>query len=220
MAIATVALTVITTGISLNLLNQIFTRVQPLPVMLQDFSEGFGKLAIFCALIAGLGRAALSLNRPSWRLASLDDAVATGLRYFSPLLAALALAFGTIELINNVVSASLSTTIFGNGLVAGLIGMVLLAIPLRAQRIRRRLEQQGEHIEKRSTLSGLVHMATLACSLIILLSLLVGYIAFARFLTYQVIWIVLVLMTFYFTVLFATDLCAAIFSSQTPAAKR
>ncbi|CAI1664132.1 Potassium efflux system KefA precursor [Serratia ficaria] len=219
MAIATVALTVITTGISLNLLNQIFTRVQPLPVMLQDFSEGFGKLAIFCALIAGLGRAALSLNRPSWRLASLDDAVATGLRYFSPLLAALALAFGTIELINNVVSASLSTTIFGNGLVAGLIGMVLLAIPLRAQRIRRRLEQQGEHIEKRSTLSGLVHMATLACSLIILLSLLVGYIAFARFLTYQVIWIVLVLMTFYFTVLFATDLCAAIFSSQTTSGK-
>jgi len=219
MAIATVAVTVITTGIALNLLNQTFTRVQALPVLLQDFSEGFSKLAIFCALIAGLGRAALSLNRPSWRLASLDDAVATGLRYFSPLLAALALAFGTVELINNVVSASLSATIFGNGLVAGLIGMVLLAIPLRSQRIRRRLEQQGVHIEKRSTVGGLVHLVTLVCSVIILFSLLIGYIAFARFLTYQVIWIVLVLMTFYFTVLFATDLCAAIFSSQTTSGK-
>jgi small-conductance mechanosensitive channel len=219
MAIATVAVTVITTGIALNLLNQTFTRVQALPVLLQDFSEGFSKLAIFCALIAGLGRAALSLNRPSWRLASLDDAVATGLRYFSPLLAALALAFGTVELINNVVSASLSATIFGNGLVAGLIGMVLLAIPLRSQRIRRRLEQQGVHIEKRSTVGGLVHLVTLVCSVIIMFSLLIGYIAFARFLTYQVIWIVLVLMTFYFTVLFATDLCAAIFSSQTTSGK-
>lgn len=143
MAIITVAVTVITTSIALNLLYYVFIRVQPLPVMLEDFAEGFNRLGIFCALIAGLGRAALSLNRPSWRLASLDNEVAAGLRYFSPLLAGLALAFGTVELINNVVSASLATTIFGNGLVAGLIGMVLLAAPLRGQRIRRRLEQQG-----------------------------------------------------------------------------
>ena len=72
--------------------------------MLEDFAEGFNRLGIFCALIAGLGRAALSLNRPS-RLASMDNDVAAGLRYFSPLLAGPALAFGTVELINNVVSA-------------------------------------------------------------------------------------------------------------------
>ncbi len=129
MALVTVVVTVITTSIALNLLYYVFVRVQPLPVMLEDFAEGFNRLGIFCALIAGLGRAALSLNRPSWRLASMDNEVAAGLRYFSPLLAGLALAFGTVELINNVVSASLATTIFGNGLVAGLIGMVLLAAP-------------------------------------------------------------------------------------------
>ena len=143
MAIVTVAVTVVTTSIALNLLYYVFVRVQPLPVMLEDFAEGFNRLGIFCALIAGLGRAALSLNRPSWRLASMDNDVAAGLRYFSPLLAGPALAFGTVELINNVVSASLAATIFGNGPVAGLIGMVLLAAPLRGQRIRRRLEQQG-----------------------------------------------------------------------------
>ena len=142
MAIVTVAVTVVTTSIALNLLYYVFVRVQPLPVMLEDFAEGFNRLGIFCALIAGLGRAALSLNRPSWRLASMDNDVAAGLRYFSPLLAGPALAFGTVELINNVVSASLAATIFGNGPVAGLIGMVLLAA-LRGQRIRRRLEQQG-----------------------------------------------------------------------------
>lgn len=219
MAIMTVTVTVVTTSIALNLLFLTFTRVQPLPVMLEDFAGSFYQLGIFCALIAGLGRATLSLNRPSWRLGTLDNAVASGLRYFSPLLAGLALAFGTVELINNAVSASLSTTIFGNGLVAGLIGMVLLAMPLRSQRIRRQLEQQGEHVEKRSTISGLLHMSTLVCSSVILLSLLIGYIAFARFLTYQVIWIALVLMTFYFLVLFATDLCAAIFSPQTASGK-
>ncbi|WP_176462140.1 DUF3772 domain-containing protein [Serratia marcescens] len=219
MAIVTVAVTVITTSIALNLLYYVFVRVQPLPVMLEDFAEGFNRLGIFCALIAGLGRAALSLNRPSWRLASLDNEVAAGLRYFSPLLAGLALAFGTVELINNVVSASLATTIFGNGLVAGLIGMVLLAAPLRGQRIRRRLEQQGAHLEKRTLVGGLVHIVTLVCSVVILLSLLIGYIAFARFLTYQLIWVVLVLMAFYFMVLFATDLCAAMFSPQTVSGK-
>ncbi|UIM53340.1 DUF3772 domain-containing protein [Serratia marcescens] len=219
MAIITVAVTVFTTSIALNLLYYVFIRVQPLPVMLEDFAEGFNRLGIFCALIAGLGRAALSLNRPSWRLASLDNEVAAGLRYFSPLLAGLALAFGTVELINNVVSASLATTIFGNGLVAGLIGMVLLAAPLRGQRIRRRLEQQGAHLEKRTLVGGLVHIVTLVCSVVILLSLLIGYIAFARFLTYQLIWVVLVLMAFYFMVLFATDLCAALFSPQTVSGK-
>ncbi|HHK5636626.1 DUF3772 domain-containing protein [Serratia nevei] len=219
MAIATVAVTVVTTSIALNLLYYVFVRVQPLPVMLEDFAEGFNFLGVFCALISGLGRATLSLSRPSWRLISMDNEVAAGLRYFSPLLAGLALVFGTVELINNVVSVSLATTIFDNGLVAGLIGMVLLAAPLRGQHIRRRLEQQGAPLEKRTLVGGLVHLVILVCSVVILFSLLIGYIAFARFLTYQLIWVVLVLMTFYFMVLFTTDLCAALFSPQTVSGK-
>ncbi|MGQ6290989.1 DUF3772 domain-containing protein [Serratia sp. IR-2025] len=219
MAIATVAVTVVTTSIALNLLYYVFVRAQPLPVMLEDFAEGFNFLGVFCALISGLGRATLSLSRPSWRLISMDNEVAAGLRYFSPLLAGLALVFGTVELINNVVSVSLATTIFDNGLVAGLIGMVLLAAPLRGQHIRRRLEQQGAPLEKRTLVGGLVHLVILVCSVVILFSLLIGYIAFARFLTYQLIWGVLVLMTFYFMVLFTTDLCAALFSPQTVSGK-
>ncbi|TWY18709.1 DUF3772 domain-containing protein, partial [Serratia marcescens] len=87
-----------------------------------------------------------------------------------------ALVFGTVELINNVVSVSLATTIFDNGLVAGLIGMVLLAAPLRGQHIRRRLEQQGAPLEKRTLVGGLVHLVILVCSVVILFSLLIGYI--------------------------------------------
>ncbi|WP_426883338.1 hypothetical protein, partial [Serratia marcescens] len=69
------------------------------------------------------------------------------------------------ELINNVVSAALAATIFGNGLVAGRIGMVLLAAPRRGQRIRRRLEQQGAPLEKRTLGGGLEHLVTLVCSM-------------------------------------------------------
>ena len=96
--------------------------------------------------------------------------------------------------------------------------MVLLAAPLRGQRIRRRLEQQGAPSK---THAGRWAGAPrhLVCSVVILFSLLIGYIAFARFLTYQLIWVVLVLMTFYFMVLFTTDLCAALFSPQTVSGK-
>ncbi|MGL6019720.1 MAG: mechanosensitive ion channel family protein, partial [Gibbsiella quercinecans] len=144
---------------------------------------------------------------------------AAGMRFFSPLLSVLALLFGTVELTNNVVGASLNTTIFGNGLVATLMALVLLAMPLRARSLRRRIEQRGEHNDKRSTLGGLVHIVVLTSSLVVLAALLIGYIAFARFLIYQIIWISLVLMSFYFLVLCITDLCAALFSNQTASGK-
>lgn len=215
MALATALITLFGTTFALSLIESAFSRAQPFPPQVQDFADGVMRLGIFCALIAGLGRAFLSLNRPSWRLAPLNDAIASGMRYFSPLLAVLALAFGSVELVNNVIGASLGSTILGNGLVAAMMAMVLLAIPLRARRIRRQLERQEAHIEKRSTLEGIVHILIMLSAVVILFSLLIGYISFARFLTYQLIWVALVLTAFYFLVLFATDLCTAVFSPHT-----
>jgi small-conductance mechanosensitive channel len=215
MALATAMITLFAATVALNLIEFTFSRVQEFSPVVQDFANGFKQLGIFCALIAGLGRAYLSLNRPSWRLAHMEDAIASGMRYFPPLLAALALAFGSIEQINNVTGASLKTTVLGNGLVSTLMALVLLAIPLRARHIRHQLVRNGEHVEKRSTLDGIANILILLSSIVILLSLLIGYVAFARFLVYQLIWIALVLMAFYFLVLFTTDLCAAVFSPQT-----
>lgn len=219
MALATVLVTLFGTTIALDLVYQAMSRAAPFPPLVQDFTDSFTRLAIFCALVAGLGRAFLSINRPSWRLAPLDDEMAAGMRFFSPLLSVLALLFGTVELTNNVVGASLNTTIFGNGLVATLMALVLLAMPLRARRLRRRIELRGDSQDKRSTLGGLVHIIVLTSSLVVLAALLIGYIAFARFLIYQIIWISLVLMSFYFLVLCITDLCAALFSNQTASGK-
>ena len=215
MALATAMITLLAATLALNLIELTFSRLQEFSPVVQDFANGFKQLGIFCALIAGLGRAYLSLGRPSWRLAHMDNAIAAGMRYFPPLLAALALAFGSIEQINNVTGASLKTTVLGNGLVSTLMALVLLAIPLRARHIRHKLVRNGEHVEKRSTLDGIANILILLSSVVILLSLLIGYVAFARFLVYQLIWIALVLMAFYFLVLFTTDLCAAVFSPQT-----
>ncbi|AHG22502.2 mechanosensitive ion channel protein [Chania multitudinisentens RB-25] len=215
MALATAMITLFAAKLALNLIVITFSRAQPFTPQVQDFSNGFMQLGLFCALIAGLGRAYLSLSRPSWRLPQMDDAIASGMRYFPPLIAVLALAFGTVELINNVIGAGLGTTVLGNGLVSALMALLLLVIPVRAHYIRRQLELSGTHIEKRSTLNGVAHILILVSAVVILFSLLIGYVAFARFLAYQLIWIALVLMAFYFLVIFTTDLCAAIFSSQT-----
>ncbi|WP_431222466.1 DUF3772 domain-containing protein [Serratia sp. L9] len=215
MALSTVLITLLTTALALNLLLYAFSRTQELSSQIKDFTDGFMLLGIFCALIAGLGRAYLSLSRPSWRLAQMDDAIATGMRFLTPLLAGLAMAFGVVELVNNVIGASLSSTVLGNGLATALMALILLAIPLRARRIRHDIEQQGVLLEKRSSIAGIAHIVILLAAIVILFSLLIGYVAFARFLTYQLIWVALVLLSFYFMVAFATDFCAAIFSPHT-----
>ncbi len=61
----------------------------------------------------------------------MDDAIASGMRFLSPLLAGLAMAFGTVELVNNVIGASLGSTVLGNGLATALMALILLAIPVR-----------------------------------------------------------------------------------------
>lgn len=215
MALATALITLFAAALALNLIDTAFSRTLPYTPQVQDFANGFMPLGIFCAAIAGLGRAFLSLHRPSWRLAQMDDAIARGMRYFAPLLAGLTLVFGTVELINNVIGVSLGTTVIGYGLVAALIALVLLAMPLHARRIRRKLEQLGSHLEKRSTFEGAVYILILLSAVLIIFALLIGYVAFARFLTYQLIWAGLVLMAFYFLQAFTTDLCAAVFSPQT-----
>lgn len=215
MALATVLITLFATMLALNLLMLAFSRAQPMTSQVQDFADGFKQLGLFCALIAGLGRAYLSLNRPSWRLAQMDDAIAIGIRFLSPLLAGLAMIFGTVELVNNVIGASLSSTVLGNGLATGLMALILFTLPMRARRIRFKLEQQGMHLEKRSAIASIVHIVIMVSATVILFSLLIGYVAFARFLTYQLIWVALVVMSFYFLVSFFTDFFAAIFSPQT-----
>ena len=183
--------------------------------MLEDFAEGFNRLGIFCALIAGLGRAALSLNRPSWRLASMDNDVAAGLRYFA--------AAGRPRWRHRGADQQRRQRFIGrhhlrqrpgggadrHGTAGG------AARPAHSSPSG----TAGRALEKRTLVGGLVHLVTPVCSMVILFSLLIGYIAFARFLTYQLIWVVLVLMAFYFMVLFATDLCAALFSPQTVSGK-
>lgn len=213
--LASTLVTMFTIMLALSIVKSAFSRVEEFPPQVSDFVDGFLQLAVFCSLIYGAGRAFLSLKRPSWRLVQIDDSVAESVRYFPPLLAVLGLLIGCLDLFNNTIGASLGTTIRANGIISAVMASVLLVMMVRVQHAHRRLEKEGEPAEKRSRLDALVCLLVMLASLVILSSLLIGYIAFARYLTYQVIWFGMVLVASYYLVTFATDFFAAVFSPHT-----
>ncbi len=215
-ALTTLAAVVLT----FNFLALAFTRRDEVSGDVQDFVERLVQLSVYCGLIAGLGRAFLSTRRPSWRLPAISNEVAQALKPFPPFTAALVFVFQTVEAFNYSVGTSLNTTIFANGLTALLIGCTGLAISMRVNRVRRRMAQAGHQPEARSTLVGLVQLALMLTALAILISLIIGYVTLARFLSYEVIWCGILFGSFYFLSHLVQDGCESLFSTSNATGKR
>ena len=197
-----------------------FARRDEVSSDVQDFVVSLVKLSVFCGLIAGLGRAFLSTRRPSWRLPAISNEVAMALKPFPPITAALVFIFQTVENFNYTVGTSLNTTIFANGLTALLIGSTALAISMRTNRVRRRMAHEGNAPEVRSTLVGLIQMALTLTAVAILLSLIIGYVTLARFLSYEVVWCGILFGSFYFLSHLINDGCESLFSVNSLTGRR
>jgi len=218
---ATTALTTLAAVvITFNFIALAFTRRDEVSGDVQDFVDRLVQLSVYCGLIAGLGRAFLSTRRPSWRLPAISNEVAQALKPFPPFTAALVFIFQTVEAFNYSVGTSLNTTIFANGLTALLIGSTGLAIGMRINRVRRRMVQEGQQPEARSTLVGLVQLALMLTALGILISLIIGYVTLARFLSYEVIWCGILFGSFYFLSHLVNDGCESLFSTSNATGKR
>ncbi|MEG3129877.1 DUF3772 domain-containing protein [Pantoea cypripedii] len=215
-ALTTLAAVVLT----FNFFALAFARRDEVSADVQDFIMRLVQLSVYCGLIAGLGRAFLSTRRPSWRLPSISNEVAQALKPFPPITAALVFIFQTVESFNYSVGTSLNTTIFANGLTALLIGGTGLAISMRTNRVRRRMVQAGNPPEARSTLVGLIQMGLTLTALAILVFLVIGYVALARFLSYELIWCGILFGSFYFLSQLITDGCDTLFSTQNSSGKR
>ncbi len=215
-ALTTLAAVVLT----FNFLSLAFVRRDEVSSDVQDFISRLVQLSVYCGLIAGLGRAFLSTRRPSWRLPSISSEVALALKPFPPITAALVFIFQTAESFNYTVGTSLNTTIFANGLTALLIGSTGLAISMRTNRVRRRMAQAGNPPEARPTIVGLVQLALTVTAVAILVSLIVGYVTLARFLSYEVIWCGILFGSFYFLSHLINDGCESLFSTNNATGKR
>lgn len=220
LAAAIALTTLVAVVLAFNFIALAFTRRDEVSSDVQGFVDRLVELSVFCGLIAGLGRAFLSTRRPSWRLPLLSNDVATALKPFPPITALLVFIFQTAEAYNYSVGTSLSTTIFANGLTALLIGSTALAISMRTNRVRRRMALAGTPPEARSTLVGLIQMALTLTAVAILLSLVIGYVALARFMSYEVIWCGILFGSFYFLSHLVNDGCESLFSTSNSSGKR
>ncbi|MBU9852192.1 DUF3772 domain-containing protein [Rahnella aceris] len=211
--------TTLTLGISVQLLGYIFTRLPDTSPWVTEFAGQLVELTYFSAVIAGLGIALLSNNHPSWRLPGIADPLAKTLASFPVLLAGFIFLFGIIEQLNNLVGASVSATLFGNGLAALLVALNCLIAPVRINRMRRKMKAEGEQTEARSTLAGLIHLVISLTAFVILMALLIGYIPLARFVTFELLWIGLVVSCLYLLIHFVVDLCESLFAPTTHSGK-
>ncbi|MCS2155001.1 DUF3772 domain-containing protein [Scandinavium goeteborgense] len=211
--------TMFTLGISMQLLCHIFTRLPDTSQPVLEFADQLVELTYFSAIIAGLGIALLSNSHPSWRLPGIADSLAKTLGSFPVLLATFIFIFGIIEQLNALVGTSIAATLFGNGLSALLVALNCLIAPVRVNRMRRKMRADGEQTEARSTIAGLIHLVISLTAVVILGALLIGYIPLARFVTFELLWIGLVVSCLYLLIHFVVDLCECVFSPSTQSGK-
>ncbi|WP_108471393.1 DUF3772 domain-containing protein [Rhodanobacter thiooxydans] len=164
-------------------------------------------LVCFAAYVTGLGRALLSVRRPSWRLPALSDLAAQRLRLFPWLLAAAALLFGLLDRTSRAVGTSLPASVATRGLfalvISGLIGLALL----RLRRTRQAAATaDGAEPEHRPLWIGLLTAAATLGVIVSWLGVATGFIALAFFVAVQMLWIGVIVATVYLLIYLLTDL--------------
>jgi len=168
-------------------------------------------LVVFCAFIAGLGRAMLMLARPSWRLPTIPDEVASALGWFAPVLGSALMVLLTQERINSVIASSLALTVATNGLTALVVALIFAVALVQYRRARRR-----HQLERLPGLAGLIPFVVSAWVAAILLTLLTGYLTLAYFLAAKLLWITVIATCTYLLVAVFGDLCETLLSPRQP----
>ncbi|MGB3289145.1 MAG: DUF3772 domain-containing protein [Burkholderiaceae bacterium] len=171
--------------------------------------------AYFGGFVAGLGRALLSVKRPSWRLAPLRDSVAAGLRWFPLLLALILVTAWIVQRLFALVNASLTATVAQNCILSLALSAIMALAMHRATRPGRSAgsEQQnarGESMPAGYTFArGLTWLAISAS----MAGLLLGYIALGSFIVRQAAWLLIVLSSAYLLNSLLNDACDTIVAS-------
>lgn len=175
----------------------------------------------FGGFVAGLGRALLSAQRPSWRLPAIPDDMAERLQLFPALLGG-AVALSILQQkINSLVGASLSATIAGSLAVAliysVLIGWGLLRMGNGADAPPRAATKSAAKDSAPTQHSAWIGVCIAALWLGVVTTVvaaMAGYVALAQQIARQMVGLGLVAATFYLLVHLVEDVCAAMLASR------
>ncbi|WP_343850907.1 DUF3772 domain-containing protein [Rhodanobacter soli] len=214
MAAAVALAAVLTTGLAAQLVYLGLNWNDILDDDLAALATSVVGLVCFAAYVTGLGRALLSVPRPSWRLPALSDLAAQRLRLFPWLLAAAALLFGLLDRTSRAIGTSLPATVATRGLfalvISGLIGLALL----RLRRARREQAASGAEPEHRPVWIGLLSAAATLGVAISWLGVATGFIAMAFFVAVQMLWVGVIVATVYLLIHLLTDLIDTLLSPR------
>ncbi|WP_201315852.1 DUF3772 domain-containing protein [Dyella sp. EPa41] len=187
---------------------------------LDDLAKPLVRLTFIAASMAGIGRAMLSVRRPSWRLPPISDDLARRLALFPALLALSVLLLGIVEQITGDIGASLGTAMAANALASTVIGLLLASALVRMGKARRALIAGGGTPAKRPLWVGLLVAAAFITTVLVLAGVLTGYIALAFFLSRQAMRAGFLIALLYLLMHLVNDLCESLLSPESRTGQR
>ncbi|WP_157900198.1 DUF3772 domain-containing protein [Rhodoferax koreense] len=205
------ALAALAPGLIAMVAYQVLVWDAPLPDTADELLTHTVGLLIFGGYVTGLGNALLSPARPSWRLSHMPDGVARGLRAFPLALGVITVAGWVAERLYALVNASLATTVALNCIQALALGLVMVWVVMRGERLRRIEEAETKPREdgppRRPTWLAALTAVVWLVLVTSIGSLVLGYVAFGSFAVRQVAWFGVVVLSAYLLSVFIDDVC-------------
>src|SRR3954471_2085903 len=195
---------------ALDATNILPPRIQPVALTL------LGSIA-FVAFVNALAQAILAPGGASWRLVPLADKGAARVARFAVVIAAIVAAGKTLEALNQAIVAALPLTVLVRGVFA-LAAAFALAALLRRFAITTSNEEAslGPYIPTDTEAgSGLIRIVGWAAVVIVIGSVLVGYVSFASFLVDQLVWISVLLALLLLAIALADEFIGSTLRDQT-----
>lgn len=186
-------------------------RMEPL---LRALIEGVARVSITAGIIA---RGLLSPSRAGWRMVDLSDRVADRVAHLAIMLASLVSLTKILEAMNEIISASLAFSVATRGIGALLFALVL-AWGLKGIMLPPDDSEEclGPLVTPERDLFAPVRLAAWCAVVLIIGSVLVGYVSLGSFVVDQVVWISAIGATLYMLVSLADEGIATGFKATTP----
>ncbi|MGI3899148.1 MAG: DUF3772 domain-containing protein [Janthinobacterium lividum] len=198
--------------LALGFLVQLFD----LPTLLTTLGTALTIAVAAVAFGVGLARGLFAPKSPNWRLPPIDDATAKNLYHLTITTTVIGAIVHTVEATNNFIGVGVPSAVATRGLGALAI-TVAVGMALRRSWLRRQdAIQRGPESRRWATL---LRLAGRVVGLTLLISVLVGYIAFAAFLVEQLIAVAGTLALLYVLLILAEEGFGALTRAETPAAR-
>ncbi|RYC32788.1 mechanosensitive ion channel family protein [Lichenibacterium minor] len=186
-----------------------------LPTLLESLGTALTVAVAAVSVGIGLARGLFAPKSPNWRLPPIDDATARNLYHLTIQSTVIVASVHMVEAVNDFIGVGVPVAIATRGLGAAAV-TVALALALRRSWLRRaEAERRGAAGQRWATL---LRTAGRALGLALLVSVLVGFIAFAAFLIEQFLAVAGTLALLYVLVNLAEEGFGALTRPETPAA--